>query len=99
MPLFPARINVRGARDLVQLGTAAPLLLEEDVEIAPSSHTRVKVPAKFSWEGAGAGVRALLVRGVVDYELNTKLRIEASLGARDMSFQSRGEVSISDLVP
>ena len=74
-------------------------LLEEDVEIAPSSHTRVRIPARFTWEGVGTGVRALLVRGVVDYELEAKLRVETSLGARDMSFQSRGEVSISDLVP
>jgi LEA14-like dessication related protein len=74
-------------------------LLEEDVEIAPSSHTRVKVPARFTWDGIGTGVRALLVRGVVDYQLETNLRVKTSLGTRNMSFKSRGEVPISDLVP
>jgi len=73
-------------------------LLEEDVEIAPASHTRVRIPASFTWDGIGAGVRALLVNGVVDYQLESKLRVRTSLGARNLSFKSRGEVPISDLV-
>jgi LEA14-like dessication related protein len=73
-------------------------LLEEDVEIAPSSHTRVMIPARFTWEGVGTGVRALLLKGVVNYEMETKLRAKTPLGARTLDFKSRGEVPISDLV-
>jgi LEA14-like dessication related protein len=73
-------------------------LLEEDVTIAAASRTRVRIPTTFTWDGVGVGVRALLVRGMVDYQLETKLRVTTSLGTRNMSFKSRGEVPVSDLV-
>ena len=73
--------------------------MEEDVEIAPSSHTRVKIPARFTWEGVGAGVRALLGSGAINYQLETKLRVKTSPEVRNLSFESRGKLPISDLVP
>ena len=69
------------------------------VALAAASHTLVKIPAEFAWEGIGAGARALLQRGAVDYELETKLRVETDLGGRDVTLKNRGEVPIKDLVP
>jgi LEA14-like dessication related protein len=74
-------------------------MLEESVRLAASSHTTVRVPAEFSWEGIGAGARALLDRGAVNYALETKLRVDTSLGGRTLSFRNRGEVPISGALP
>ena len=51
-----------------------------------------------SADGVGAAVRALLGRGTVNYELDTRLRIQTSLGGRSVSFQHRGEVQVKDVV-
>ncbi|UCC70990.1 MAG: LEA type 2 family protein [Gemmatimonadota bacterium] len=74
-------------------------VLEENVSLVPASHTLVAIPAEFTWEGVGAGARALLGRGAVRYELETRLRIETSLGGRTVSLHNRGEVPIKALLP
>ncbi|UCF20880.1 MAG: LEA type 2 family protein [Gemmatimonadota bacterium] len=74
-------------------------LLEQSVRLPAASHTSVRVPAKFTWEGVGAGARALLERGAVTYSLETKLRVDTSVGGRTLSFRNRGEVPISDRGP
>ncbi len=74
-------------------------LLEENVPLAPAAHTLVKIPAAFTWQGIGAGARALLESGKVDYELDTRLRVETSLGSRTLNIGHRGQVPIRDLVP
>ncbi|MGD8699212.1 MAG: LEA type 2 family protein [Gemmatimonadales bacterium] len=76
-------------------GSAA---LDESVPLAAASHTRVKLPATFRWEGVGAAARALLGRGTVDYDLETRLRVQTSLGGRTLSLRRRGEVQVKDLV-
>jgi LEA14-like dessication related protein len=73
--------------------------MDRSVPLPPASHTIVKIPASFTWEGVGAAARALLGRGTVNYDLDTRLRIETSLGARSVSFSHRGEVQVKDLVP
>jgi LEA14-like dessication related protein len=77
-------------------GTAT---LHDNTSLAATSHTLVKVPASFSWEGVGAAARALLRRGTVDYDLETQLRVQTSLGARTVSLRHRGEVQVQDLIP
>lgn len=72
-------------------------LLEEAVNLAPASHTSVKVPVTFTWEGVGAGARALLERGAVSYALEAKFRIDISGSRRTIGLRSRGEVAIKDL--
>jgi LEA14-like dessication related protein len=72
--------------------------LDESVSLAAASHTLVKLPASFSWDGVGAAARALLGRGTVDYDLDTRLRVQTSLGARTVSLRHRGEVQVKDLV-
>lgn len=72
-------------------------LLEEVVVLAPASHTPVAVPVTFTWEGVGAGARALLQRGALNYALDAKFRIDISGGRRTIGLRSRGEVAIRDL--
>lgn len=72
---------------------------EDAVTLGAGAHTEVRVPAEFTWEGVGAGARALLQRGALKYELETRLRVETSLGGRNLSFSNRGEVEVRDLLP
>jgi LEA14-like dessication related protein len=76
-------------------GTA---VLEGDEVLVASSRTLVEIPAEFTWEGVGAGARALLQRGALRYDLETKLRVETSIGGRTLTLRNRGEVPIRDLV-
>ncbi len=71
-------------------------LLSESAALEAGTHTRVRVPAAFSWEGLGAGARALLERGSVDYQLETRLRVETSLGGRNLRFRTRGQVPVKN---
>jgi LEA14-like dessication related protein len=75
-------------------GTA---VLEGDETLVAGSHTLVEIPAEFTWEGVGAGARALLQRGALRYDLETRLRVETSVGGRSMTLRNRGEVPISEL--
>ncbi len=75
------------------LGSAS---LEKAIVLAPLAHTVVELPARVSWEGLGAGARALLERGAVDYVLDTRLRVNTSLGNRTVRFRTHGEVPILD---
>jgi LEA14-like dessication related protein len=77
-------------------GTA---VLEEATRLAAASHTQLDIPAQFFWEGVGAGARSLLQRGEVGYRLETKMRLQTSLGGRTASLRKSGRVTISDLVP
>ncbi len=76
-------------------GTA---VLEGDETLVANSRTRVEIPAEFTWEGVGAGARALLERGALRYNLETRLRVETSIGGRTVSLRNRGEVPIRDLI-
>ncbi len=73
--------------------------LEEAAVLGAGSHTRMPLPARFSWEGLGAGARALLERGLVRYELDTQLRVETSFGGRNLRFRSGGEVPVRTPAP
>ncbi len=76
-------------------GTA---VLEGDETLAANSRTQVEIPAEFTWEGVGAGARALLGRGALRYQLEARLRVETSIGGRTVSLRNRGEVPVRDLV-
>ncbi len=80
-------LHLEGTR----FGTA---VLEESVTLAAASNTTVKIPATFTWKGIGAGARALLDRGAVDYLLETRIKVQTSLGGHTVSFENKGEVPI-----
>lgn len=89
--------RIEAALDLegTHFGTAA---LDSGVPLAPTSHTIIRLPAFFTWEGAGAAARALLSRGTVNYDLDTRLRVQTSLGGQNVAFRHRGEVQVSDVI-
>lgn len=77
-------------------GSAA---LDRAVPLAPASHTVVKLPASFTWDGVGAAARAILSSGTVNYDLDTRLRVRTSLGERNFGFRHQGEVQVRKLIP
>jgi LEA14-like dessication related protein len=81
--------------DDTHFGTAT---LEGDETLLASSRTTVEIPAEFTWEGLGAGARALLQRGALHYDLETRLRVETPIAGRTVTLRNRGEVPIRDLV-
>ena len=66
----------------------------ESAVLIATDNTTVKIPAEFSWEGIGAGARALLQRGSLNYELKTRLKVKTSLGSHTVNLGNRGEVEI-----
>ncbi len=70
--------------------------LSEAAVLGAGLHTRVGVPAEFSWQGLGAGARGLLERGSVRYQLDTRLRVETSFGGRNLTLRRRGEVPVTN---
>jgi LEA14-like dessication related protein len=85
------RIDAELELEGTQFGNA---LLEESVVLAGASRTTVKIPAEFEWQGIGAGARALLQRGSLSYDLETRLRVKTSLGTRTVNLGNRGEVDV-----
>jgi LEA14-like dessication related protein len=72
--------------------------LEEAVVLPPTSHTEVEIPVSFTYRGVGAAARGLLMRGAVNYALETRLLANTPLGERSLSFRNRGQVPIRELI-
>lgn len=90
-------IRVKAALDLEETHMA-DAVLDESVVLGPTSHTEVAIPVIFTWEGLGAGARALLSRGEVTYVLETTLLIDVGVGTRDLRLRTQGVVPIEDLI-
>ena len=71
--------------------------LERDIVLASERHTAVSIPVSFTWAGVGAGARALLSRGEVAYELDSRLRVGTPIGEQTVSFQQDGVVPLRQL--
>lgn len=71
-------------------------LWEDAVVLAAGSRTTVRIPAEFTWEGLGAGARALLERGSLAYQLETSLSLDTAFGRRNVKLTNRGEVPVRD---
>jgi LEA14-like dessication related protein len=72
--------------------------LEEAVVLPPTSHVEVEIPVSFTYRGVGAAARGLLMRGAVNYALETRLLADTPLGERSLSFRNRGQVPIRELI-
>jgi LEA14-like dessication related protein len=72
--------------------------LERNVRLAPEANTLVDVPLRFTWEGVGAGARALLGMGSVQYRMRGTLHAETPMGERPVSLSRGGTVALRDLV-
>ena len=56
------------------------------------------MPLSFTWEGVGAGARALLRKGSVNYGLTGRIVVEAPFGERTVILGTNGTVAVRDLV-
>lgn len=72
--------------------------LERDVRLAPEGNTLVDVPLRFTWEGVGAGARALLGMGSVQYRMRGTLHAQTPMGERPVALSRGGTVALRDLV-
>ncbi len=72
--------------------------LDRDVVLAPGAHTTVEIPLTFTWEGVGAGARALLQRGELAYTLDTRMFARFPGGDRPVAVKLNGRVTVVDLV-
>ena len=68
--------------------------LERDIVLPATQHTAVEIPMTFTWAGVGAGARALLQRGEVNYTLDSKLSVSTPIGERTVAFRDTGLVPL-----
>lgn len=93
--LRAGRLSVALALEETHFGDA---LVERPVVLPPREHTAVDVPLRFTWEGVGAGARALLTRGSVRYAMDGQFLAETPAGERGVELRTGGVVTIRDLV-
>lgn len=86
----------RGLQAALQLdGTKfGEATLERNFVLPSNAHARVDVPMSFTWEGVGAGARAMLTRGAVDYDLTTLIRADTPAGERPVRVRVDGTVRL-----
>jgi LEA14-like dessication related protein len=72
--------------------------LERALQLPAQSHSMVRVPLSFTWQGVGAGARALLSKGSVNYALTGRIVVEAPFGERTVTLGTNGTVAVRDLV-
>lgn len=91
----PNRYDLRTAR--VEIGIDledthfGDALLESAILLPAESHATVDVPLTFTWEGVGAGARALLGRGSVRYALDGRIVADTPVGSRGVDLETRGD--------
>lgn len=72
-------------------------MLERAVALPAESHSTVEIPMRFTWEGVGAGARALLATGSVRYTLGGRLIVDTPVGAQGVSLRRSGTATMRDL--
>ncbi len=93
--LRTARIEASLDLEDIRFGDA---LLERGPTLESNSTTWVAIPVAFTWDGAGAGARALLTRGSVRYGLVGRVWGETPRGRRAAEVTSSGSVPITSLL-
>src|SRR6266496_5816669 len=72
-------------------------LLERPLDLSPTNHSRVVVPVRFEWAGAGAGARAMLTRQALGYGVTGTVFLDTPLGDRTVTLQGKGNVPLKKL--
>ncbi len=98
----PNRYEIRAIRmtaglDLedTHFGDAA---IDRDVILPAETNTAVDIPVTFTWQGVGAGARALLQRGTVGYALDSRITVATPVGERTFEFRDGGEVPLKEFI-
>lgn len=73
------------------------IVLERAVALPKESDTEITVPLRFTWEGVGAGARALITRGSVQYRLEGRMLVGTPLGDRAVSLAREDVATLRDL--
>ncbi len=73
-------------------------VLDRHIVLPAESRTLVDVPVRFTWEGVGAGARALLGRGTVNYLLASQITLDTPLGDRTLQLENGGVVPLRELI-
>jgi len=73
-------------------------LLDRPLDLSPTNHSRVVVPVRFEWAGAGAGMRALLGRRSIRYTLGGAVLLDTPIGDRRVGLKGTGEVPLRKLL-
>lgn len=92
--LRSTRLQVGVDLENTPFGTAA---IDRPLELPPAAHSEVRVPLTFTWSGVGAGARALLGKGSVNYGLTGRVLVDTPLGERSVDLRTSGVVAIADL--
>jgi LEA14-like dessication related protein len=91
--------TTRGALTLAlderEFGT---LELRDPLRLPARADTVVHLPLRFSWSGAGSGVRAMLSRGSVAYRVTGRLELDIAGRPRGVAVSGAGVVALADLV-
>lgn len=93
--LRTTRLQVGIALENTPFGEA---VLERPLQLEPKAHNEVHVPLTFTWSGVGAGARALLGKGSVQYGLTGRLLVDTPVGERGAELRTSGVVTVTDLV-
>jgi LEA14-like dessication related protein len=93
--LRSTRLSVAIDLEQTHFGEAS---LDQPLQLPAQAHSTVTVPLSFTWEGVGAGARALLSKGSVDYGLTGRIFVDAPWGQRTVTLRTGGAVSVRDLV-
>ncbi len=72
--------------------------LERGFTLTAKDQTVLEVPMNFTWEGVGAGARALLTRGEIAYDLTTLIRADTPVGERPVRVHLDGTVTLRQLM-
>ncbi len=73
-------------------------VLDQRVVMPAETVTLVDVPVTFTWEGVGAGARALFERGTVNYSLASRITLDTPVGERTVDLRNGGVVPLRDLI-
>ena len=73
--------------------------LNRAVRLDAHGTTLIRVPVSFTWQGVGAGARALLGRGAVSYSLTGRLFLDTPGGQQTVEVRTGGDVGLRNLVP
>lgn len=93
--LRTGQINVAIDFEGTRFGEA---FLDGSTRFGSRTVTAIELPLTFNWAGVGAGARALLGRGAIDYTLATRLTVDTPLGDRPIEVTTRGTVPVRRLI-
>ncbi len=88
------RLSLALALDETPFGEIA---LDHGLSLPDGEHTSVELPLRFTWQGVGAGARALLDTGSVPYAMRGTLWVDLPVGERAISVGRGGTVTMKQI--